>query len=92
MPNAIAVLTKLTDPTARGRVSGDKRGNPMGLRASVRTKLRPTIGSFDDGHKMGPDYPENTSKPRICLPKPAKAEGKAHQSRHKACPKRGTYR
>ena len=58
-----------------------KRGNPMGLRASVRTKLRPTIGSFDDdGHKMGPDHPENTSKPRICLPKPAKSGAKPAKS------------
>ena len=49
----------------------------MGLRASVRTKPRPTIGSFDDDrHEMGPDHPENTSKPRRCLPKPTKAGAK----------------
>ena len=49
----------------------------MGLRASVRTKPRPTDGSCDDdGHEMGPDHPENTSKPRRCLPKPAKAGAK----------------
>ena len=58
-----------------------KRGNPMGLRASVRTKLRPTVGwCDDDGHEMGPDHPENTSKPRICLPNPTKARAKPAQN------------
>ena len=48
---------------------------------TVRTKPRPTVGSCDDdGHEMGPDHPENTSKPRICQPKPTKAGVKPAQN------------
>ena len=58
-----------------------KKRDLMGMRASVRTKRRPTVGSCDDDrHEMGPDHPENTSKPRICLPNLTKAEAKSAKS------------